>query len=141
MHGRPRDRYGRPLSDADDAAFPGVPDRTSITAVDAWREAVAFIKDDLPFHAHEVFEQRWRCCPLDEREGWRQCARWAAALTHLARGNVVGARAIAQQTRASLQAMASLPAPIERGVIDRSVAEILGENEGAGSVSVESSPS
>lgn len=140
MSDRPRDRYGRPLPGGDARAFPGVPERASITADEAWREAVALLEDDLPFHAHEVFEQRWRCAPDDEREAWRVCARWAAALTHTARGKAEGAQSIARLTRASLRGLTAVPSPVDRGLIDRSLSRILGENAGAGPASVESSP-
>ena len=118
-----------------------MPERVSVTADEAWREATALIEDDLPFHAHEVFEQRWRCSPADEREAWQLCARWAAALTQTARGNAEGAQSIARQTRATLRSLSALPAPIDRGLVDRSLSRILGENEGVGPGSVESSPS
>lgn len=132
MTERPRDRYGRPLPVGDDRAFPGVADRAWISDADAWLEAVALIEDDLPFHAHEVFEQRWRCCPSDERAAWRLCARWAAALTHRARGNVRGAQAIARQTRSTLRSLGTVPGPIDTQLVDRSLTGILAENDGLG---------
>ena len=141
MTERSRDRYGRPLPVGDDRAFPVVSERSSITAEEAWREAVALIQDDLPFHAHEVFEQRWRCSPLEDREAWRLCARWAAALTHLARGNANGACAIARQTRSSLRSLGVLPQPVDRDLVDRSLTRILVEIEGETTAAVESSPS
>lgn len=141
MTERPRDRYGRPLPVGDDRAFPGTPERSSITAEDAWRDAIALIDDDLPFHAHEVFEQRWRCCPDDERAAWRLCARWAAALTHRARGNVRGAQTIAREVRTSLRSMGSTPEPIDVELVDRSLIEILAENDDAGPSRMESSSS
>lgn len=141
MTERPRDRYGRPLAVGDSRAFPDVPERSSITAEDAWHEAVDLIADDLPFHAHEVFEQRWRCSPVDEREGWRLCARWAAALTHVARGNMRGARAIALQIRAALRDTPPLPVPVQADLVDRSLARILDGIEAGPGSSVGSSPS
>ena len=58
----------------------------------------------LPFHAHEVFEERWRQCAGEQRCAWRSLAQWAAALTHAARGNTTGARSMAQRAAESLLA-------------------------------------
>lgn len=79
-----------------------MPERSDISAVDAWREAVEFLDQGLPFHAHEVFEQRWKCCPEGERDAWRALAQWGAALTQRARGNEIGQRRIALRARNSL---------------------------------------
>ena len=115
---RPRDRYGRPLpSDADPSlAFPSLTqpptgESTLVTGADTWARALALLSDDLPFHAHEVFEQRWRCCPTAERDLWRALAPWAAALTHRARGNPIGARRLAERAAAGLETSALLYAP------------------------------
>lgn len=127
MEDRPRDRYGRPLAPGAAGVVPGVPVRDSIGAAQAWEQGTAFLAADLPFHAHEVFELRWRCCPDDERPAWRLCAQWAAALTHRARGNARGAHALAERTRSALGDHPTLPEPIDRAVITQSVAEILDE--------------
>jgi hypothetical protein len=99
---RPRDRLGRPLPADSPGAFAGVPDRAEIDTVTALAEAATYLRDDLPFHAHEVFEQRWRCAPATERPLWRALAQWAAGLTHAARGNATGARALLVRSAASL---------------------------------------
>jgi uncharacterized protein len=96
---RPRDRLGRPLDFDDPRAFPGVHERGEISAVDAWSEAMDYLKQGLPFHAHEVFEQRWKSCPESERDAWQALAQWGAALTQQARGNETGQRRIASRAR------------------------------------------
>lgn len=96
---RPRDRLGRPLDSDDSRAFPSVPDRTEISALDAWLEAMNYLEQGLPFHAHEVFEQRWKSCPEGEREAWQALAQWGAALTQQSRGNATGQRRIAARAR------------------------------------------
>ncbi len=96
---RPRDRLGRPLDSGDPRAFPTVPERDVISGVQAWDEAVDYLQRDLPFHAHEVFEQRWKCAPEAEREVWRALAQWGAALTQQARGNAVGQKRLAMRAR------------------------------------------
>lgn len=93
-----RDRLGRPLRGADVArAFPQFQDGAPSGPIDA-AETIAlaqqYLADDLPFHVHEVFEQRWRCCPEQERALWRALAQWGAALTHAARGNARGAHQV-----------------------------------------------
>lgn len=100
---RPRDRLGRPLDPGDPRAYPGVPERFAIDGVTAWDEAVEYLRLDLPFHAHEVFEQRWKCAPDDEREAWQALAQWGAALTQQARGNAVGQRRLAARARTKLE--------------------------------------
>lgn len=123
---RPRDRYGRPLRTGADplSAYPGVPDRSSVSGFDAWHEALAYLAGDLPFHAHEVFEQRWRCAPTIERDVWRSLAQWGAALTHSARGNHVGARRLAQRASEGLAA-ATIVDPIDPGVVTDSLRRLL----------------
>ena len=123
---RPRDRYGRPLRSGADplTAYPGVPDRSFVSGVDAWHEALAYLSEDLPFHAHEVFEQRWRCAPASERAAWRSLAQWGAALTHAARGNGVGAHRLAMRAREGLMA-ATLVDPIDPEVVEVSVQRLL----------------
>jgi uncharacterized protein len=81
-----------------------VPERELVSAGQAVAEAEAHLAAGRPFHAHEVLEQRWRCCPDAERDLWRGLAQWAAALTHAARGNDRGARAVAHRAARTLQA-------------------------------------
>lgn len=69
-----------------------MPDRVFVGSGEAISEALSYLAEGLPFHAHEVLEQRWRCCPDPERPLWRALAQAAAALTHAARGNPVGAQ-------------------------------------------------
>ena len=123
---RRRDRYGRPLGHGADpgTAYPGVPDRTFISGSQAWLEALAYIEQDLPFHAHEVFEQRWRCAPNIERALWQALAQWGAALTHEARGNAIGARRIAERALSGLDS-ATIVEPIDAGVVTKSLSRLL----------------
>lgn len=99
---RPRDRLGRPLDFDDPRCFPEVPERNDISAVDAWHEAQQYLDQGLPFHAHEVFEQRWKSCPEEERDAWQALAQWGAALTQRARGNEIGQRRIALRAQSRL---------------------------------------
>lgn len=113
---RPRDFLGRPLPR--DAAVADivatVPDRDWISSAQAWDEACEYLAAGRPFHAHEVLEQRWRCCPREERDAWRSLAQWGAALTHRARGNEVGAHRLAVRALTLLESCERVPEPVDR---------------------------
>lgn len=100
---RPRDRLGRPLP-WDAEGYPGVTLREVISTDETIAEAGDYLQRGLPFHAHEVFEMRWRCCPDDERPLWRGLAQAAAGATHGARGNVVGADRLRERGRQTIAA-------------------------------------
>jgi len=125
MSEQPRDRYGRPLRGSFEQAVDGVPPRSQISSPDAWSEAMAHLAMDRPFHAHEVFEQRWRCCPDGERAIWKALAQWAAALTQLARGNARGASANAGKAQVNLEDADIIPEPVDLTRVRRSLAELL----------------
>ena len=126
MNERQRDRYGRPLKDSSKDAYPSVPDRGSISSGEAWSQALEYLESDLPFHAHEVFEQRWRSCPKHERLAWQALAQWAAALTHQARGNSKGAKAVAHRAKENLKACETLPVEIDETHVLDSLDQLLG---------------
>ena len=124
---RPRDRLGRPLPVGDSRAFPTVSDRDFVDAEQAWTVAIGFLAQGLPFHAHEVFEQRWKCAPDNEREAWQALAQWGAALTHEARGNPVGAARVATRAADLLQRAVhaeSIPAVIDIDRVRVSLAQL-----------------
>ncbi len=104
---RPRDRLGRPVSADSDDVVPSAPVIDDLTDERAWSIATDYLDDGLPFHAHEVFEQRWREAPAESREAWRALAQWGAALTHAARGNSTGAREVARRALVNLDASAT----------------------------------
>jgi hypothetical protein len=124
---RERDRYGRPLPhDADPSRIvPSVPERDVITGVQAWNEALDYLSRDQPFHAHEVFEQRWRCAPESERACWKALAQWGAALTHRARGNSVGAQRVAERAMHGLQQATEVPTIVDVQRVSESCAELI----------------
>ncbi len=110
---RPRDRLGRPLPWGS-PGFPAVPERDAINSADAVAEAAAYLARGLPFHAHEVMEMRWRCCPEPERPLWRGLAQAAAGQTHAARGNSVGAERLVARGIASIE---EYDGPLDRDLI------------------------
>jgi len=111
MTERPRDALGRPLpADADPSLIaPAVPDVDDLSDAEVWNLALGFLERGMPFHAHEVFEQRWRDCPPGERQAWRAAAQWGAAETHAARGNSMGAGRLAVRARETLASAESIP--------------------------------
>ena len=123
MSERPRDRLGRPLP-WDATGYPGVEPRPSITSAEAIAEATAYLEQGLPFHAHEVLEMRWRCCPADERPLWRGLAQAAAGATHAARGNGVGAARLAERAQESIAAYAGPIDEATRTLIDALTARV-----------------
>lgn len=128
MTERPRDRLGRPLAaDADPAivAEP-VPDVTGQSDDEVWTLAVALLGRGLPFHAHEVFEQRWRTCAREDRDAWRALAQWGAALTHEARHNPEGARRLAERALETLGSAAAVPACVDRESVQASCLALIG---------------
>lgn len=110
-----RDRLGRPLRGeaVSSNSFPQVPERTYIFGERAWTEITDYLARDLPFHVHEVAEQRWRCAPLNEKDFWRACAQMGAALTHQARGNAIGAHRLSLRAQETLNAANSPPSEID----------------------------
>ncbi len=122
---RARDAIGRPLPhDADPAlAVPGVAPRAVISDDEAWCEGLDYLDRGLPFHAHEVFEMRWRQAPVDERDAWQALAKWGAALTHRARGNDVGARTVAASALGLLERSA-VPGCVDVGLVRASLTEL-----------------
>ncbi len=116
---RPRDALGRPLPrDARPSEIvAGVPERAGISDDEAWHEGLGYLEAGLPFHAHEVFEMRWRQAPADDRSAWRALAQWGAALTHEARGNPVGAAALADRALGTLSEATHVPECVDVGAV------------------------
>ena len=86
---RPRDALGRPLpygaSGVEPVSEEALPAEETL---DAARELV---EAGRPFSAHEVLEARWKAGPVEERDLWQGLAQVCVAMTHAARGNLVGA--------------------------------------------------
>ncbi|MER7362788.1 DUF309 domain-containing protein [Nonomuraea wenchangensis] len=99
---RPRDAYGRPLPYGS-PGVPRVPDDYAPTAEQALADGRRFLAEGMPFHAHEVFEGRWKCAPEEERELWQGLAQICVGLTHLQRGNGRGALTLFARGAARVQ--------------------------------------
>ncbi|GAA1021517.1 hypothetical protein Aple_073410 [Acrocarpospora pleiomorpha] len=106
---RPRDEYGRPLPRGA-VGVPRVPDDYAPSAEEAINEAGLLLDAGRPFHAHEVFEGRWKCCPPEERDLWQGLAQICVGLTHLQRENPRGAAALLERGRSRIRLYGSRPA-------------------------------
>jgi hypothetical protein len=98
---RPRDELGRPLPYGS-VGFEPPPLELPVTAADTLALAQELLDAGLPFHAHEVFEDAWRAAPDTERELWRALAQLAVGVTHIARGNRLGAVALLRRAAVRL---------------------------------------
>jgi hypothetical protein len=127
---RARDRLGRPLPAGApaDPDVPPVPDLTGASDPQVWAAAMALVDAGLPFHAHEVFEDRWRRAVAEGSPGavaWRALAQWGAALTHAARGNAVGASRLAERTLATLQDADQVPDAVDVARVRRTCTALV----------------
>lgn len=131
---RPRDGLGRPLP----YGSPGVarqPEGVSRTPAQSLAEAQRLLDDGMPFHAHEVLEDAWKAAPEAERELWRGLAQLAVGLTHAARGNTVGGKALLDRGASALAPYAeAAPHGIDIAGLLTWSRELTGRLAGSGAV-------
>ncbi len=113
MTERPRDALGRPIAAGADGIVDGVGQHPRLSDDEAWSEATGYLDAGMPFHAHEVFELRWRSAPARTRVAWQALAQWGAALTHDARENPVGTANVARRALATLAGADQIPACVD----------------------------
>jgi uncharacterized protein len=111
---RERDALGRPLPWGV-RGVPPVDDRPRAPA-EALGLAQTLLDAGRPFQAHEVLEAVWKAAPADERDLWRGLAQLAVGVTHVARGNPVGAAALLRRAADRLTGYATRPAAEIHGV-------------------------
>ena len=87
---RARDALGRPVPEGDPDAVTPVSEQ-ALPAGQALAVAQQFLDIGRAFSAHEVLEASWKAAPPDERAGWQGLAQVCVGVTHLQRGNRVGA--------------------------------------------------
>jgi hypothetical protein len=105
---RPRDAAGRPLA-RQAAGTPRVPEDLVLPPDPALAEAQRLLDAGLPFHAHEVLEATWKAAPAAQRSLWQGLAQLAVGLTHLQRGNRVGAVSLLRRGAERISAYAPSP--------------------------------
>ncbi|MGI3782462.1 MAG: DUF309 domain-containing protein [Janthinobacterium lividum] len=108
QNARPRDVLGRPLPRGA-VGVERVPEDLVLAPAPALAEAQRLLDAGMPFHAHEVLEASWKAAPAEERELWQGLAQLAVGLTHVLRGNPVGATTLLQRARRRLSLYASRP--------------------------------
>lgn len=123
---RPRDAYGRPLPHGAEGVE-RVPDDYAPTAEQAIADGSEMLRLDRPFHAHEIFEGRWKCCPPAERELWQGLAQICVGLTHLQRGNARGAQTLLERGAGRLASIDGRPYGIDpaKAARARSIDDLL----------------
>jgi hypothetical protein len=87
---RARDALGRPVPAGSPAAVEPVSEQ-ALPPYDAVAAARSLLAQGRAFSAHEVLEASWKAAPPEERDLWQGLAQVCVGLTHLQRGNAVGA--------------------------------------------------
>jgi hypothetical protein len=87
---RARDALGRPVPAGSAAAVEPVSEEP-LPPYDAVALARSLLAAGRAFSAHEVLEASWKAAPPEERQLWQGLAQVCVGLTHLQRGNRVGA--------------------------------------------------
>lgn len=100
---RGRDRLGRPVPADDPSAVPPVPEQ-ALPAYDALALAQALLDEGRAFAAHEVLEASWKAAVPAERDLWQGLAQLCVGVTHLQRGNLVGAARLLRRAAGRLPA-------------------------------------
>lgn len=100
---RARDRLGRPVPADDPAVVPPVPE-VALPPRQALASAQALLDDGRAFGAHEVLEASWKAAPAAERDLWQGLAQLCVGMTHLQRGNAVGAARLLRRAAGRLPA-------------------------------------
>lgn len=96
LNARPRDGLGRPLARGS-RGIERIPDDVRLPPDESIVAAQELLDAGRPFHAHEILEGTWKNSPGPERALWQGLAQLAVGLTHLLRGNTVGARSLLGQ--------------------------------------------
>ncbi len=100
---RARDALGRFVLPSDPAAVPDVPEQ-ALPGHEAVALARRLLAQGRAFGAHEVFEASWKAAGPDERDLWQGLAQVCVGLTHLQRGNAVGAATLLRRGAGRLTA-------------------------------------
>ena len=114
MTARARDRLGRPVPDGDPSSVPPVPEQ-ALPPDEALALAEALLDEGRAFFAHEVLEASWKAAPAAERDLWQGLAQLCVGITHLQRGNTVGAARLLRRAAGRL-APADPPYGVDPGL-------------------------
>jgi hypothetical protein len=106
---RPLDALGRLLAPGSEGV-PRIPDDLALPPSDSLAYAQDLLDRGLAFNAHEVLEAAWKSRPAEERSLWQGLAQLAVGITHIQRGNLVGASNLLQRGSGRLSEVGR-PAP------------------------------
>lgn len=87
---RARDALGRPVAEGSPEAVAPVSEEP-LPPYDAVALARSLLAAGRAFSAHEVLEASWKAAPAAERALWQGLAQLCVGVTHLQRGNAIGA--------------------------------------------------
>lgn len=99
---RARDAAGRPVPAGSPEAVEPEPEEP-LPPQQAVARARELLAAGRPFFAHDVLEARWKAAPAAERDLWQGLAQVCVGLTHLQRGNPVGAVRLLQRGAGRLE--------------------------------------
>lgn len=88
---------------------PTTPENVVLSPTETLREAERLLAVGRPFHAHEVLEGAWKVCGDDTRELWKGLAQLAVGITHLRRGNDIGAVRLLTRAADRIEPYAAAP--------------------------------
>ena len=107
---RGRDAAGRPVAiDSPEAVEPV--QEEALPPYDALALARDLLARGRPFFAHDVLEATWKAAPAAERLLWQGLAQVCVGLTHVQRGNPVGAARLLRRGADRLEEHLRTPAP------------------------------
>lgn len=86
-----------------------VADDLALPPEESLAEAQRLIDESRAFRAHEVLEASWKAAPAPERELWRGLAQVAVGITHVRRGNTMGAVELLRRAAERIEAYAAAP--------------------------------
>lgn len=98
---RGRDALGRPVAADDASAVPPIPER-AFPPDEAIALAQSLLDSGRAFGAHEVLEASWKAAPVEQRQLWQGLAQVCVGVTHLQRGNRIGAVRLLQRGAGNL---------------------------------------
>lgn len=104
---RPRDATGKPLERGSGpdwrVRLRAADEARALPKPEALAEAERLVLTGQPFYAHEVLEGPWHLAEPAERAFWQGLAQVAVGLTHVQRGNAVGARSLLRSAAEKLE--------------------------------------
>ena len=103
MSARGRDRLGRHVPVDSALAVPPVSEQ-ALPPAEALAAAQALLDEGRAFGAHEVLEASWKAADPAERDLWQGLAQLCVGITHLQRGNAVGAARLLRRAAGRLPA-------------------------------------